>query len=466
MALQQYTNREYYEEGLGNGLYQVVKLDDIINQFQIAYTGEDKIIPKAKRSDIAFHAQRALAELSYDTLPSCKAMEFTVPNSLQMVLPIDYVNYTQLAWIDSSGIKHRIYRENKSSNPGFVPYQNDDGDFKLDIKATITEGSNLFVLDGDFRSHIIIGMKFGAHPLLDAKLIYVHGISYDPSTDKTTVTVKNKQGGSAASSIPKFPVGTPPGTTADIDLNIQRQNIIARESPGKNTYVETTLAANANIGEQILQVADASGLEVGMYVSHPSFPNEEEGTGSAAKIVGISGNYIEFSKEITYAATSGETIGFIKAGGEGSTTFQNYKSNAPSENFKDDYIDDTYYPLAGNRYGLEPERAQVNGYFHLCGTGKIHFSSNLAGQTVVLDYISDRLSNSSEMVLHKFAEEAVYKSIAYAILSTKANTQEYIVRRFKKEKFAAVRSAKIRLSNIKLEEITQILRGKSKRIKH
>ena len=70
------------------------------------------------------------------------------------------------------------------------------------------------------------------------------------------------------------------------------------------------------------------------------------------------------------------------------------------------------------------------------------------------------------MVLHKFAEEAVYKSIAYAILSTKANTQEYIVRRFKKEKFAAIRSAKIRLSNIKLEEITQILRGKSKRIKH
>ena len=193
MALQQYSSREYYEEGLGEGTYQLVKLDDIINQFEIAYTGEDKIIPKAKRSDIAFHAQRALAELSYDTLPSCRAMEFTVPNSLQMILPIDYVNYTQLAWIDSSGIKHRIYRENKSSNPGFVPYQNDDGDFKLDIKATITEGSNLFVLDGDFRSHIIIGMKFGDHPLLNKKLIYVHCISYDPSTDKTTVTVKNKQ---------------------------------------------------------------------------------------------------------------------------------------------------------------------------------------------------------------------------------------------------------------------------------
>ena len=54
----------------------------------------------------------------------------------------------------------------------------------------------------------------------------------------------------------------------------------------------------------------------------------------------------------------------------------------------------------------------------------------------------------------------------YAILSTRSNVQEYIVQRYKKERFAAVRTAKLRLSNIKLEELTQILRGKSKFIKH
>jgi len=51
-------------------------------------------------------------------------------------------------------------------------------------------------------------------------------------------------------------------------------------------------------------------------------------------------------------------------------------------------------------------------------------------------------------------------------LSTRANVQEYVVRRFQKSKFAAVRQAKLRLSNLKLEELTQILRGKSKHIKH
>ena len=70
------------------------------------------------------------------------------------------------------------------------------------------------------------------------------------------------------------------------------------------------------------------------------------------------------------------------------------------------------------------------------------------------------------MKVHKFAEEAMYKHIAWSILNTRANTDRNVVATFKKERFAAVRNAKIRLSSIKLEEITQIIRGKSKWIKH
>jgi hypothetical protein len=70
------------------------------------------------------------------------------------------------------------------------------------------------------------------------------------------------------------------------------------------------------------------------------------------------------------------------------------------------------------------------------------------------------------MQVHKFAEEAMYKWLMHAILSTKQNVPEYQVARYKKERRAAMRQAKLRLSNIKLEEIAQILRGKSKHIKH
>ena len=60
----------------------------------------------------------------------------------------------------------------------------------------------------------------------------------------------------------------------------------------------------------------------------------------------------------------------------------------------------------------------------------------------------------------------MYAHLSYSILSSRANTQEYIVQRYRKERSAKLRNAKIRLSNIKLDEIAQVMRGKSKWIKH
>ena len=85
---------------------------------------------------------------------------------------------------------------------------------------------------------------------------------------------------------------------------------------------------------------------------------------------------------------------------------------------------------------------------------------------MILEYISDGLGTDAEMQVHKFAEEAMYKWIAHGCLTARLGIPEYVINRFKKEKFAETRKAKLRLSNIKLEEITQILRGKSKQIKH
>ena len=288
----------YVDNNFGN--YQFTSLNSIISQFFIAYVGEDKIISKIKRTDVAFHAQRALQELSFDTFKSCKAQEISIPASLKMILPQDYVNYTKLTWSDSSGIEHIIYPARKTSNPS-NPLQDADGNF-------------------DFR----------------------------PWSAGTT------RGDDSAELIP--------------------------------------------------------------------------------------------SKD--------------------SDTWDNYKSATPSEN-QSIYQDDRYWPLDGERYGLDPQHAQANGSFYIdCNAGLIHFSSNLNGETVTLHYISDSLGTDAEMQVHKFAEEAMYKHMAHAILSTRINTPEYIINRFKKEKFAETRKAKLRLSNIKLEEITQILRGKSKQIKH
>jgi len=79
------TNKQYYEgNDLGN--YQFTSLDNIISQFEVAYVGENKIIPKIKRADIKFYAMRAMQELSFDTFKSIKAQQIDVAPNLQMLL--------------------------------------------------------------------------------------------------------------------------------------------------------------------------------------------------------------------------------------------------------------------------------------------------------------------------------------------------------------------------------------------
>jgi len=144
--------------------------------------------------------------------------------------------------------------------------------------------------------------------------------------------------------------------------------------------------------------------------------------------------------------------------------FSSIEANNVEYDYDDADILDEHF--MGRRYGLDPQHAQINGTFFIDNsTGYIHFSSDLAGETITLKYISDGLGTDSEMIVHKFCEEAIYKHIMYALVSGRSNIPEYIVNRFKKERFAETRKAKIRLSNIKIEEFTQVLRGLSKPIK-
>jgi hypothetical protein len=199
-----------------------------------------------------------------------------------------------------------------------------------------------------------------------------------------------------------------------------------------------------------------------MLVSHDSFP-------PGTRVLDVNGVYITTSAVATAIPAGGANTGEVTflSDTKISDTWGKYKSATPSENNQDDYEDDTYWPNTGQRYGLDPQHAQANGSFFIdLEEGKIHFSSNISGKTVILEYISDGLGTDDEMKVHKFAEEAMYKWIAYGCLTARLNIPEYVINRFKKEKFAETRKAKLRLSNIKLEEITQILRGKSKQIKH
>jgi hypothetical protein len=134
-------------------------------------------------------------------------------------------------------------------------------------------------------------------------------------------------------------------------------------------------------------------------------------------------------------------------------------------NYGDGYQWDYY--AYGRQYGLDPQYANINGYFTINDReGKMSFSSDLRGKLIVLEYISDGLAYDLDTKVPKLAEEALYACIIHAVISLRINQPEYLVQRLKRERTAKLRNTKIRLSNIKLEEITQVMRGKSKWIKH
>ena len=552
MGLLNGVDRVYYEgEDLGN--YQFTSLDDIISQFQIAYVGEDKIISKIKRADVAFHAQRALQELSFDTLKSVKAHEIVLPPTLSMILPRDYVNYTRISTVDSSGIKHPLYPTKDTSNP-FSVKQKGTGAYSFDNSGELVKNhtfdesingtweytpassaasaawTNASEIDGqgqyfarykydkigtqsgdttfpwndlqagklNFESypHKAFGgtaagwaREYGAWQKIDVSNLFfidleVNGQSAAQIKDNVTIACDFGELRVGLSSIDPEEIAVSQGT---VSRNSLPKNVRLATGSGAGNF-SIHRAENYDLGYlewndgtsswKHLRDVDVSEYDY-VWVWVQSFSpwtsdsitefTTEPGDNPGDPNSSVFGNSGSVNRVGAVKINSAEPDNMLREANadRSSTARNNYNSSTPSENNNDNYEDDTYWPSNGSRYGIDTTRAQVNGSFYVDNRmGKINFSSNISGKTVILDYISDSLGTDEEMQVHKFAEEAMYKCIAYAILSTRANTQEYIIQRFKKERFAAMRTAKLRMSNIKIEELTQILRGKSKWIKH
>ena len=283
------------------GSYAYTKLEDIVNNFLLAYVGPGKLIQDVKRTDVIFHAKRAMQEFSYDTLKSINSQELTIPHSLSVVLPQDFVNYVNLYWVDNQGAQHIIMPANNlTSNPSELPLQ----------------GSNGVPVQDNFNENI-----------------------------DTTSIIEERW----------------------------RTNFLKNEDQ---------------------DILDSSVYGWEYYYGWPEF-------------------------------------GY------------------------------------GQLYGLDPQYSNANGYFTINNReGKISFSSNLVDKIIIFEYISDGLSTDVETRVPKLAEEAMYAYISHAVIATRINQPEYLVQRLKREASAKLRNAKIRLSNIKLNEIVQVMRGKSKWIKH
>ena len=145
---------QYYENGgaaptdANWGSYQYVSLEDIVNNFQLMYTGNHSLVNNEERYKILFHAKRAIQELNYDAFKEIKALELTVYDILTFVLPSDYVNWVRLSlykdgWLRplNENIQVNSAVSYLQSNTGTLSF-NGDGTVVTDVSTLDTERKN------------------------------------------------------------------------------------------------------------------------------------------------------------------------------------------------------------------------------------------------------------------------------------------------------------------------------------
>jgi hypothetical protein len=121
-----------------------------------------------------------------------------------------------------------------------------------------------------------------------------------------------------------------------------------------------------------------------------------------------------------------------------------------------------------NHFGLNTETANFNPTFNIDKkAGVINFDSSMAGESCILEYVSDGMESGDDSLIsvNKLFEKYVYAYITYEILNSKLGVQEYIVTRARKERRALLGNAKIRISNIHPGRLLMNLRGMDKIIK-
>lgn len=122
----------------------------------------------------------------------------------------------------------------------------------------------------------------------------------------------------------------------------------------------------------------------------------------------------------------------------------------------------------GGRFGLNTETANSNPTFSINKRGGvINFSSGVAGELVVLEYVSDGMEkgNDSKVSVNKLFEDYIYAAIKYSLLNNRLSAQEYVINRARKDKSSLLRNAKLRLSNMHPGRLLMNLRGQAKWIK-
>lgn len=124
------TIQEYYE-GNDHGNYQFVSFNSLVEDMVEETLDGDSYLKNTKRSQIIKWLKKGVREMNFNALNRPKFLEFTLPPSLSMVMPVDYVDWVRIWVIGDDGFLYTL-GNNKNMNIAEAFLQDDNYEILFD----------------------------------------------------------------------------------------------------------------------------------------------------------------------------------------------------------------------------------------------------------------------------------------------------------------------------------------------
>lgn len=134
----------YYEDELQHGSYVYVTLEEMVLNFIANYTGDGYLLVNPSRSRIIYQFKQGIKKFSMNALREVKAVELELGDTLDIILPPDYINYARISYVNADTGDLMILSANTKSPIATAYLQDHNADILFDDNGFILEGTTFF----------------------------------------------------------------------------------------------------------------------------------------------------------------------------------------------------------------------------------------------------------------------------------------------------------------------------------
>ena len=133
----------YYDNPIENS-YVYESLEQMVLNFESMYCGDGTQLGLTPRDKIIFWFKKGMQKFSISALQEKKVVELSLNETLDVILPPDYLNYDKIYWVNEGTGELMLLAKNPNIPLGTSYLQDNNAQILFDDKGYILEGTTIF----------------------------------------------------------------------------------------------------------------------------------------------------------------------------------------------------------------------------------------------------------------------------------------------------------------------------------